>query len=368
MGRKRQRGQRGKPWYWAARDKWCITQGKKKVALLDKLGDYIRGEDNESVALRAWHEMMAMADVPRKGDDAELADVLDLYLQKLAMKATAKTHATYVGYFKDFLAKWPGLRVRDLRPAHLESWWEAHPTWGPSMKNLAGTAFKAALNWAAEPGKGDIIMRNPLKGMELPSVQRRSATVVVKQDEFDRLMALVRSEPLRDILTVLWETGTRPGNLAIATAANLREDGRVLTFDKHNTPDGSSVHKAYKKTNRALHVPLSDAARDVCVRLREKRPTGPLFLTSRGLPWNPSRIANIVRHYAKRAGLEGRFMAYSCRHTKATKMLEARKTDHEVATFLGNTAGVIARNYDHISERMDRQCELANEFSSANAT
>src|SRR5262249_40904989 len=156
---------------------------------------------------------------------------------------------------------------------------------------------------------GRIIPDNPLQGMPLPPVRKRSAAVFTSEDEFERLMELVKSPAVRDVLTVLWETGTRPGNLAIATAANLTDDVTALVFDEHNTDPKSDVHKTFKKSGRALVVPLSDAAREVCVRLKLKHPEGQLFRTPRGLPWNKHRLANTVRHYAERAGLKGRFSA-----------------------------------------------------------
>src|SRR5262249_54235102 len=159
--------------------------------------------------------------------------------------------------------------------------------------------------------------------MPLPTMRKRSAEVVVSDEEFDGLMELVRSEPVRDILTVAWETGTRPVNLARASKANLTEDGNALLFADWNTEPGSAVHKTFKATGRPLIVPLSDPAREIVLRLAAQYPEGPLFRTARGLPWTDLRLANTVLHYAKRAGLKGRFTAYSCRHTRATALLEA---------------------------------------------
>lgn len=365
MSQKR-RGLNGHPWYRSDRDAWFVTNGKLKVALRDKHGQMVRGEDNEAEALRVWHEMHALADVGRKGDTNDLRTVLELYLVDLEKRATPKTLADYRGFFASFLAKWSGLLVRELKPFHVQQWWAANPTWGASYQNLTGTALKAALNWATQPGKGGaIIPTNPLAGMPLPSVKKRSAKVMVEDSEFRGLLALVKSQSVRDLLTVLWETGTRPGNLSIATAGNLEQGGEAFVFDGHNTPDGSSVHKAFKRTGRALVVPLSDAARDVCLRLAQKHPEGPLFRTARGDAWNKLRIANTVRHYAKRAGLEGRFMAYSCRHSRATTLLEAGLSDGDVAAIIGNTPAQVARTYSHVAARVNRLRDLANKHSPA---
>lgn len=363
MGKKRQRGMRGKPWYREARDQWCVTIDDKITTLYDSKGLPITGKDNRTAAEQAWHEMVVLASVPDNGADNAVKTILELYLQDAEKRGvTEKTLKTYTAYFKSFTDRHPKLLVRDLRPAHVRDWWDAcHPAWKSSIRNLSGSALKAAFRWAAAPGKGGaIIPRNPLEGMSLPTMKKKSADVVVSEDEFAGLMKLVKSDAVRDILTVAWETGTRPVNLSRATAANLTEEEAAFIFTDKNTEPGSPVHKTYKQTGRPLVVPLTDDARDVVRRLAAKYPEGPLFRTPTGLPWTAVRLANVVLHYAKQAGLEGRFTAYSCRHTRATALLEAGHTDTDVAAILGNTPGVIHRSYSHVAAKVNRLRDLLN--------
>jgi integrase len=363
VSKKRKRGVRGKPWYREGRDQWCVTVDDKITTLYDDKGLPVCGKDNRAGAEKAWHEMAVMASVPDNGADNEVRSILDLYLQDMERrKVTQKTIDTYTGYFKSFLARHPKLLIRELRPAHVHDWWAVcHPTWGNSTRNLSGGAFKAAFRWAASAGKGGaIIPRNPLEGMPLPTMRKRSAEVVVTDREFASLLELVKSEEIRDILSVAWETGTRPVNLSRATKAHLTEDGNALLFADWNTEEGSAVHKTFKQTGRPLVVPLTDLAKAVCNRLAKQYPEGPLFRTPTGLPWTELRLANTVLHYAKRAGLKGRFTAYSCRHTRATALLEAGHTDTDVAAILGNTPGVIHRNYSHVAAKVNRLRDMLN--------
>jgi integrase len=282
---------------------------------------------------------------------------------------TGKTLANYTGWFQSFTDHWGGLLVRDLKPFHVHQWWDAkHPEWGASTQNLSGSALKAAMNWAAKPGKGGaIIPTNPLDGMKLPTMRKRSSEAVVTQTEFDRLLALIASEPVRDILLVAWETGTRPVNLSRATARNVTEDGKALFFADWNSDPGSEVHKTFKRTGRPLVVPLPSPARGVVAKLKACHPEGPLFRTPRGLPWTDVRLANVVRHYAARAGLKGRFTAYGCRHARATALLEQGMSDVDVAAVLGNTPGVIHRNYSHVAANVDRLLGLMEGESAESA-
>lgn len=363
MRRKRERGERGRPWYRAERDQWFVTFDGKKQPLLDGKGNPIRGKENRPAAERAWHEWHALAGVPDNGDENEVRTVLELYLQDMERRGVAaKTLATYTAYFRSFLTRFPRLVVRDLKPSHVHTWWQlSHPAWGNSTRNLSGAAFKAAFRWAASPGKGGaIIPRSPLDGMPLPTMRKRSAEVVVGDAEFARLLALVKSEPVRDVLLVAWETGTRPVNLARATAANLTADGNALLFADWNTEPGSAVHKTFKATGRPLVVPLTDAARAVVLRLIDTHPVGAIFRTPTGLPWTEVRLASTVLHYSKRAGLKGRFTAYSCRHTRATALLEAGHSDTDVAAILGNSPGVIHKNYSHVAAKVNRLRDILN--------
>ena len=58
--------------------------------------------------------------------------------------------------------------------------------------------------------------------------------------------------------------------------------------------------------------------------------------------------------YAKRAGLDGKFTAYSCRHTRITRLLEQGMSQTDVAAFMGNSPGVIHKNYSHVSANTKR--------------
>ncbi len=343
---------------------------KTKAAIRDRFGNIIRGNDEqaEAAANAVWHQTQALSNVGRLGDDNTVVAILERYLDDLQKRASAKSYANYRAFFQSFDKQWPGLLVRDLKPFHVQQWWElAHKPWGSSLQNLSGTALKAALRWAKEPGKGGaIIASNPLEGFKLPTMRKRSAEVVVSQEEFDGMLSLVKSDAVRDIIVVAWETGTRPINLIRATAKNVGESGRFLLFAEWNTEPGSTVHKTHKNTGRPLQVPLPPLAEAIIARLAERYPTGPLFRTARGAEWNDSRLANTVLHYAKRAGLAGRFTAYSCRHSKATSLLEAGVSDVDVAAILGNTPAIIHKNYSHVSSRTDRLIGLMTRVSDSN--
>ena len=143
--------------------------------------------------------------------------VLEQYLQKhIERTASAEALHDYTQWFKSFLARWPGIRVRDLTADHIETWWaECHPEWGQSMQNLVGSVFKAGLNRAAAHDRGKpLIPVNPIRDWKLPPMKKRSAKTVVTAEEFRKVLERVKWDRMRDVMVVLWETGTRPVNLA----------------------------------------------------------------------------------------------------------------------------------------------------------
>jgi integrase len=367
--KKRSRGANGLPWLRRDRMQFYVTDPDtgRKSALVDRNGHIVRWDDsqtpaeNQDRANAVWYESQRLRQAGLIGEENEVRVVLEQYLQKHVEKsASAKALDDYTRWFKSFLARWPGIRVRDLSADHIETWWaECHPNWGQSMRNLVGSVFKAGLNWAAARNRGKpLIPVNPIRDWKLPPMKKRSAKTVVTGEEFQKVLATVESERVRDVLEVLWESGTRPVNLTRATAAHIATDGRALVFDEHNTPAGAAVHKTFKRTGQALIVPLTPRARDIVLRLAKEHPAGPLFRSPRGLPWTPSLLANTIRNYSTKVGLNGRFVAYSARHTLATELLEDGRTSTEGAAVLGNTPKVVERNYSHVAAQATRLCDL----------
>jgi site-specific recombinase XerD len=380
--KKDHRAKNGLPWLRRGRMQYYVTNpdSGKKTPLLDRNGLIVRPDaeltdlQNQNRATGIWFDANGLRRAGQMGDENPLRVVFETYLQSHAEKnVEAKTMKNYTRWFKSFLDRWPGLTVRDLNVEHIERWWtERHPEWGTSYRNLVGSAFKAALNWCASTSRGKaLIPANPVKGWKLPTMKKRSTTVVISTEEHARLLAIVKSQPVRDILEVLWDTGTRPINLTRATAGHVSANGVSLVFDENNTPPGAIVHKTFKRTGEPLVVLLSSKAQNIIRRLVEKHPSGPLFRSPSGLPWTACLLANTIRNYACKAGLEGRYVAYSGRHSLATHLLTAGQSTSQVAAILGNTASVVERNYSHVQvtrelrELLEARSGSVTEFTSA---
>jgi len=354
---RRLRGEKGKPWLRKMPNgtlRWYMPKGQtggKLRPIVRRDGTFIDGKANETEAMQVWHEVAVAAAAPDRGDDNEVRVVLDLYLQHLERTAKQKTLQEFLKFFKSFCGRWAGLLVGQLRPFHLEKWWEeCHPTWSGGTRGLSATAFQAAMNWAAGARGNNIISSNPLKGMKMPQSRSRGAEVLVSNEDHDTLLAAVPQD-LKDVLIALRNTGTRPSVVNRVTARDFYPDLGIWRLEDHKTE---------KKTGRPLIVPLPPVVVELCKRLAIKYPEGPLFRTAKGEPWYASKLASRILWYKKRLNLD--VIAYGYRHSVATELLEKGVPDAHVAAVLGHQdTAMIYRHYGHLGSKIKTLRDILTE-------
>ncbi|HEY7330178.1 MAG TPA: site-specific integrase [Gemmataceae bacterium] len=324
----------------------------KPTPLVDKNGDFIDGADNEEQAMQAWHEHMTLDQAISGGenDNHPVAVILELYLQHLAEKQAApKTIDDARWFYELFNKTHPGLIVRELKPKHIRQWWQTKPKWGPSTHRQSAAMIISALNWAEGADGGNMIPKNPLRGMHLPATRSRGAEVVLEPAEYQKVLATAAPD-LRDVLIVLYETGTRPSNVTYVEARHCNLERGIWLLDKHKT---------FRTTGRPLVVPLTPKVVEICRRLMEQHPTGKLFRTKNGLSWTKVNLSARVNFIAKKLGMEGRLMTYSARHSRATHLLESDVPDATVAAILGhaNTA-MLYKHYGHLGRKIKKLTDI----------
>jgi integrase len=360
MPRGDKRGPKGHTWYWARRDRWAYTPtgGRGPVVIADHAGNPVRGRANKAAAYAAWRLTAAVADPRGGGRDFPLRALVLLFLADRERRGVA---AVTLKYYRRVLASLlthvGDTPAPSLIPRRVELWWD-RAGWGPSTRATAGRVLMTMLTWGAAPGGGGkLIPENPVRGMPIPTMRVRSAGVVVTDEEYRHVLAGVKCPCLRDALTVLRETGMRPVDLSRATAAHLAPDGLSLVYSERTTAPGQTVHKSYRKTGREAVYVLPPPAAEVVARLASLHPAGPLFYGPKGRPWSATMLSKAVGRAGKRAGLGGRFVGYSLRHTLGTRIVTAGGTLEMAAAVLNNTPAVVARNYNHA--RSDVGAKLA---------
>lgn len=326
-----------KPWYRKSRQEWCVTIDGK----LHKLGP-----DKDEAFVR-FHRIMSNRGHEVSVEEDYLAPLYQLFIDWCGDNKSKRTTEDYFGYLNSFNERWPGLRVSDLKPYHLQRWVDEQ-NWGSTRKRNACNAVLRALNWLVSQ---HMIDQSPLRGFSRPSAQTRTTTV--SKLEFDEILGHVRDAEFRDLLTVAYDSGARPQELRILEARHI-ELSDSLAVIPASEAKGNRVRGIYCATDRSMAI---------LRRLIEEHPTGPIFRNRRGSPWTAFALNSRFCRLKKKLGRK--FRMYDFRHGYITRSLKAGVDVHTVAALAGHAnSAMIDKVYSHITqdrEYMRRQAKRAAE-------
>ena len=256
----------------------------------------------------------------------------------------SKTHALHKGNCDTLLRYFSGhwldeittSMVEDFKLARIrEERRNAHDgsIISPATVNRALTTFKLLYNHAAKCGYA---LENPTVGIAfLPENGRMR---VLSFDEEIRYLAAA-SQPLRDIATVMLDTGMRPEEMFRIEAANLNFYERT-------------VSNLFGKTKAAARVlPMTERVRQVLGSRADGRYCFPM-------EGNPERHIGSVRkaHDAavERAKIKEHFRLYDLRHTYATRAVAAGVDLPTLSALLGHTKIQMTMRYVHPAEEQKK--------------
>src|SRR5262249_38274694 len=117
------------------------------------------------------------------------------------------------------------------------------------------------------------------------------------------------------------ETGCRPSELCRVEAVHFDAEAACWSL-----PD----HKTARKTKRPRVGMLTPAVVELCRRLAERPPTGPLFYDDQDRPLKPRQLSDWTYKTYRRLGLP-RAIPYAYRHGLATDALASGLSDPIVA-------------------------------------
>jgi integrase len=147
------------------------------------------------------------------------------------------------------------------------------------------------------------------------------------------------------LLTCLWLTGCRPGELATLEATRVDLQGGTLHVrDK--------IRRTTGKDTREVHaVPEAMAiVADLC----ERHPEGPIFRNRLGRPWTRNAMACAMRRIREKTGLGKEAAPYSFRHLFGTDALDKGVHAAIVAELMGHrNTKMLMERYAHLDERRD---------------
>ncbi len=305
------------PFYRTARAAWFVQVGKRQINL---------GPDKKA-AFQEYHRLMAaegiVAVAPGK---LAIHDLADLFLDHIQRHKATATYEWYKHFLVEFDKAHGRKPARDLKPHHLETWLDSKEGWGPSTRRGAITAVKRLFAWAKQGGRIDA---NPLADVRRPKMGRR---VVMDDDGAAAFFAALEPGPLLDFATAMIETGCRPGELSRVEAA---------TIDL-----GRSLMVVTGKTG-ARDVMLTAKAKELIGRLMAGRPTGSVFLSPRGKPWNNNSLRCAFRRLRARTGIKGA-VPYALRHLFGSRAIERGVDSLVVAKLMGHSdVSMLQEHYVH---------------------
>lgn len=219
-------------------------------------------------------------------------------------------------------------------------WAGSRPSWGAARRRAAVQAVRAAFRHAARKGLMD---RDPLADLKPPPAVRREFDATAKVR--DRLAADAKDQAWGEFLFAVAETGCRPGEVAGVSASDFDPEAGTWTVK----------NKTRRKTGREMRtVFLTAKLVELCKRLAESRPTGPLFLNAFGRPWKRHAWGGRMRRSRQRLGLPDGLVCYSLRHGWITDAIEAGVNPVIVAEQAGHrTTDMISSVYSKVAQRRD---------------
>src|SRR5262249_30059043 len=134
---------------------------------------------------------------------------------------------------------------------------------------------------------GRFIPANPAEGIEYRPIPT-AASYIFSNEELMEVPALLFEwkKRLSAMVTVLADTGVRPGELCAMDAADISADG-IWTIRDTRRRDGTL--KGTTKTHRVRAIKLSDDVRAAVEQLGARK--GPVWLNEDGNPIRPSALS-----------------------------------------------------------------------------
>ena len=331
---------------------------------------YRLGTDHEQ-ARKTFKFLLRKHDLGEPSDgNPTFGEVADRWLLHVEENHDAERYRLCFDRLKEFCAfVGLSLRVSDLRPSHVERWLASK-----SAVKAAGTErnyksiILAALNWAADPKRGNLIPANPLRGLlTLPEGESRGESAVWSKEVFD-LVLKVANPAFADVVRILAWTGARPSTICRIEKRHYRKQWRL--WDVKDLYEGRKTKTKYVERVRLLPqaVPLAE-------RLNAEHPEGPIFRNSHGDPWTPATLGVYLfqlRHKfkdTKKLKWPEDLFLYGLRHTFATAFLGEHPNEIEyLRVLLGHrNYKMIFKHYGHLIDqhaRINKKLEGFDPFGS----
>jgi len=320
----------GRPWYRKSTNSWYVWHSGRQMRLAE-------GKKNKAEAYARFAEILGSPPASSVVQVTTVAMLVKAYRTYLVGRIKESTAKSYNCVLEPFVERFGTRPAGDLRAEELESW-ARQGRWSPTTQRYALTVAAGVYRWAT---RSKLINKNPIDVLSRPPGKSRGAEILIDSALHERILA-VSSPEFRDFLTVVRETGARPGEVAKVEAKDVVWDSHCWVLNEHKTSN----------TGRKRVIYLSEVVVRLCRVLAEKHPEGPIFRNTRGELWVKTGWKQAMQRVQRKLGLLRRPMVSGYRHTFATDALDRGVPDAHVAELLGHSStSMIFRHYGHLASR-----------------
>ena len=283
-----------------------------------------------------------------------MGSAIDLFIMYLATeRGLSDNYQSLVRRNLETLADWGARRHGRARPSEyttddLGEYLAERKKNGLAASSIRQVIVVMKIFFRRLAGKGEIA-EDIAEGLLSPRPDQMLPKTL-NESEVERLLESVKPDtPLgmrdRALLELLYASGLRLAETVGAVLENLHlEEGFIRVTGKGNktrvVPVGGGARKALEHYLRSGRPQLVKA-----------KTSSHLFLSVRGGPLSPSRVWQIVRERAKRAGIDEPVHPHQLRHSFATHLLGGGADLRVIQEMLGHADISTTQIYTHVDER-----------------
>ncbi len=271
-----------------------------------------------------------------------MKESLSNYVAQLTLSKSAPTIEAYhydVAKFLEYLNTKQVRRLSSVKASHIVSYLGACKEGGKSDSSI-NRYYMAIRSYFRFLRRDKQVSIDLTEDVTVPkNVQK--APYVPQLDDMEKLLKAPNPSTrkgCRDqaILELLYSSGLRASELCALTLEDFK-DGCVLV--------------KCGKRGKTRTVPITLEAKGAILKYIEEyrgKEKGPLFLTQLGKSMDRQRLAKLVRHYAKVAGIK-ELTTHSLRHACATHLLDQGADLRLIQEVLGHSSIASTQRYTHLS-------------------
>jgi integrase len=285
------------------------------------------------------------AGINRKAPPPRFEDAVQRFLDWSKYKHRPKTYDLFKLHCETLMRFFRGKWSDQVTPEAVEQFRLARVNEERKNARDGSTVSPATVNRALETLRlifNYLKLKSPTQ-KEMFFAERERTRVVTVEEELSYLRAA--SQPLRDVATVILQTGMRPDEVFRIEVPNLDFARRTIFNPSGKT---KAAKRTVPMTGEVLSI-LQRRAKDARDRWVFSSPAGPGRVERPECPIHSVRKAHDAA--IRRAGIKDHFRLYDLRHTYATRAAQAGVDVLTLAALLGHTTVQMTSRYVHPSDQ-----------------